>query len=202
MDNSAEAGHIQEDLLDRYASGSLSTDLVPALEEHLLECAGCQSRLRDADEFAGLFTAATSGIEFHPAPWWQRVLPIRIEPIWVAALAMVVLAVPTVRHWNRAGQSPEAEILMESLRGPAETARIPAGKPARLIFDLASGSGSGNCTLRILDTNGAAIQETRTTPAGTRPAASIARLAPGDYWARLYCGTGAELTAEYSLNAK
>jgi hypothetical protein len=199
MGNLTQNGHIEEDLLDRYAMGDLSGDLLPAIEEHLLICTECQSRLRETDEFIAIFTQAVSRIEFRPAPWWKKVLHFRIDPLWIAALAIVILSVPVVRTWNRAQQSPEAEVLMQSLRGPGENAHIAAGKPARLVFDLPS--SSGNCKLRILDSNGAAVQETRTSGAGSRPAASIAGLAAGDYWARLYCGSDDELTAEYSLNA-
>ena len=204
MDNLTENGHIQnghiqEDMLDRYALGGFSSEQLPAIEEHLLICAACQSRLCEADEFINLFTQAASQIEFLPAPWWKRVLHSRFEPVWIAALAIVVLAVPAVRTWNRSGQSPEPEVFLQSLRAPGENAHIAAGKPARLVFDLPS--TTGNCKLRILDTNGAAVQETRTSPAGTRPAASIGGMARGDYWARLYCGSGDELTAEYGLNA-
>jgi hypothetical protein len=193
-----EPGHIEEELLDRYATGSLSADAVPPVEEHLLICAACQSRLREADQFIHLFSLASSQIEFRAVPWWKKALHFRLEPLLVG-LAMVVLAVPVIRVWNRAANEPESEVLMQSLRGPGEGAHVTAGKPARLVFDVPSTSGV--CKLRILDLNGGVIQETRTTAAGTRPAASVNLLAPGDYWARLYCEGNDDLTAEYKLNA-
>jgi hypothetical protein len=199
MNHSTEPGHIEEELLDRYAMGALSADALPGVEEHLLICVACQARLREADQFVHLFSLAASQFEFRAVPWWKKVLHSPFNPLLLAGLAVVLLSVPAVRVWNRDAPAPEAEVLMQSLRGPGEGAHVTAGKPSRLVFDIPSISGV--CKLRILDTNGAVIQETRTAPAGTRPAASVNRLAPGDYWVRLYCEGNNDLTAEYSLNA-
>lgn len=199
MDNSTEPGHIEEELLDRYATGSLSADVLPEVEEHLLLCAECQARLREADQFVYVFSLAAAQIEFRAAPWWKKIRHSLFDPLLLAGLAVVVLTVPVIRVRNRAVRAPEAEVLMQSLRGPGEGAHVTAGKPSRLVFDIPSTSGV--CKLRILDTNGAVIQETRTALAGTRPAASVNRLAQGNYWVRLYCEGNNDLTAEYGLNA-
>jgi len=197
MDHFTQPAHIEEEVLDQYAIGSLSADVLPAVEEHLLFCGECQARLLAADQFVHLFSVAASQIEFRAVPGWRKVLHSFFDPLLLAALAVVVFSVPVIRNWDR--HAPEAEVLMQSLRGPGEGAHVSAGKPSRLVFDIPSTSGV--CQLKILDANGAVIQEARTAPAGSRPAASVNRLTPGDYWVRLYCEDNNDLTAEYSLNA-
>lgn len=47
--------HISEDLLERYAMGTVPEAEQASLEEHLLVCAFCQDRLQIEDDFiAGL----------------------------------------------------------------------------------------------------------------------------------------------------
>jgi anti-sigma factor RsiW len=58
--------HISDDLLDLYAIGTLSTASVAELEEHLLVCEMCRERLRESDEFAGLFRQAATLPEAGP----------------------------------------------------------------------------------------------------------------------------------------
>jgi len=191
--------HIEDDVLEGYAMGVLSADALPALEEHLLFCAECQSRLREADDFLHLFTAAASRVDFKTVPWWRKLLDFRAHPLLIGGLAVILLSIPAIRRWNRSVSAPEAEILLQSFRGSPEGAHVIAGRPARLVFDVPSASGI--CKLRILDTNGVVIQEMLTAAVRMRPTASVNRLAPGDYWARLYCEGNNDLTAEYSLNA-
>jgi hypothetical protein len=54
--------HITEDLLERYAMGTLPEAEQVPLEEHLLVCAFCQDRLQIEDDFiAGLRTMVANG---------------------------------------------------------------------------------------------------------------------------------------------
>jgi hypothetical protein len=192
--------HIPEDYLDRYASGALSVDLLPSVEEHLLSCSACQSRLVEADEFLRLFRLAASEIELNTVPFWKRIFhsgPAK----WAGAAALLAVSLAVVEISFRDAPAPEAIVLMQSLRGPDTGARITAGKPARLVFDLASPVAAGNCKLQIVDEDGAGILETATSPANGRLVASVKGLARGDYWARLYCGDNEELLVEYGLKS-
>jgi hypothetical protein len=199
MDRLTQPAHIEEEVLDQYALGTLSADVVAEVEEHLLSCAHCQTRLREVDQFVHLFSVAASQIEVRPVSGWKKVLTSLPNPLLLAGLAVVALSLPAVRVWNRYAPAPEAEVLMQSLRGPGEGAHVTAGKPLRLVFDTPSTSGV--CKLKILDPDGAVIKDSRTEPAGKRPAVSVNGLAPGDYWVRLYCEGNNDLTAEYSLHA-
>lgn len=52
--------HVAEDKLEAYALGKLSDDLSAPVEEHLLVCSLCQTRLEEADEFIRVMKAAVS----------------------------------------------------------------------------------------------------------------------------------------------
>jgi hypothetical protein len=91
---------------------------------------------------------------------------------------------------------------MQSLRGPSDNARISAGKPATLVFDLDSPATEGNCRMQILDQDGKRVLETGTSLENGHVAAAVGKIARGDYWVRLYARTNGELLAEYSLRAE
>ena len=50
--------HLSDELLDEYALGTLAQEQLAGLEEHLLFCQACQSRLEASDEFTMLFREA------------------------------------------------------------------------------------------------------------------------------------------------
>jgi len=79
--------HIEDELLDRYASGTLPVDAHPAVEEHLLACRFCQSRLVASDEFVVLFRAAAIQPDARPRPGWRPAWSPRAT-IWAAAAVM------------------------------------------------------------------------------------------------------------------
>src|ERR1700687_4868982 len=88
--------HINDELLDQYALGILPEEFLAGVEEHLLICEECQSRLDASDEFAMLFRAAAVQPDArsqrrwrmfwnHPAASWTAAA--------VAVLAILLLAV-------------------------------------------------------------------------------------------------------------
>ena len=52
------APHIEDNFLDQYAAGTLPPARLEGVEEHLLQCPDCQSRLDASDKFAILFRTA------------------------------------------------------------------------------------------------------------------------------------------------
>ena len=69
--------HIEETQMDLYAMGILSGDLLPAVEEHLLACPTCQSRLVETDGFLRVFRPAVTQVEPSPVPLWAKILQAR-----------------------------------------------------------------------------------------------------------------------------
>lgn len=80
--------HLPEDVLELYAMGKLSNlDCVP-LEEHLLICTPCQTRLMAVDEFVRVIRAATSSLASHqPAR-------IGVQSAYALGLAGILFILP------------------------------------------------------------------------------------------------------------
>ena len=117
--------------------GTLPGAAIPQVEEHLLSCSLCQSRLVETDDFLIHFRAAATQVELQPASFWQRFLNAQ-RLIWggsaVAAAALVLLLVSPASR--RLSKPQPATVLMQSLRGPEEQAQIAKGSPSLLIFDV------------------------------------------------------------------
>lgn len=54
--------HPSDDIIELYALGRLSEELVPPFEEHLLVCARCQDALQSEDMFFQSITHSDSSI--------------------------------------------------------------------------------------------------------------------------------------------
>jgi anti-sigma factor RsiW len=194
--------HIPDDQIDRYAAGNLLAALEIPVEEHLLICSACQSKLVTADEFSKLFRLAVSEIGPTPATWWQRVFR-RPALKWGGITALVSVSAALMVMPAGPSHSSEAVIAMQSLRGPGMGARILSGSRARLVFDMPAPAEVANaCKVQIIDRLGKRVLETGTTRSDGQLTASIKSLKRGDYWARLYCGSDGGLTAEYSLTSQ
>src|SRR5712692_4667964 len=80
--------HIEENLLDQYASGTLSAESTAELEEHLLVCSICQSRLVDADELLLLFREAATLEDACVTPRWRDAFAFRTS-FWSGTAAVL-----------------------------------------------------------------------------------------------------------------
>jgi hypothetical protein len=192
------APHIDEDVLDRYASGSLRPELLAAIEEHLLTCPDCQTRLIAVDEFIGLFRAAATQPDARPQPAWQRLFNAR----WIGAAAVVaaVLALVFV-EFPRPRMMP-ATVFMQSLRGPEAVAAVTAGKPVRLVFDLTPTGAVRDYEVQIVDLLGTQVLAIPVEFNNGQLSVLIPKLGVGSYWARIYRRANSELIAEYGLRAE
>jgi hypothetical protein len=197
--------HIEEDVLDQYAMGTLSGELIPQVEEHLLSCGLCQTRLVQTDEFLTLFSAAAIQPEAWPLPHSRRGLFYR-SGLWTGAAAVaglaVVLFISVPQKHGRDMEKPTM-VMMESLRGPASQTRVASGRPLLLVFDLPATSPSGPYEFEAVDTAGRMVFHTRTEESNGRVAGLFPKPAPGSYWIRVYRTVPVrELLAEYGLDAQ
>ena len=118
------APHIEENVLDRYAMGTLPAESIPKVEEHLLDCFFCQSRLVETDEFLVYFRAAATQVDLRPVPLWQRLLSAQ-RLLWggsaVVAAGLMLLLTPSIPQQMR---PQPAIVMMQSLRGPEARTQI------------------------------------------------------------------------------
>jgi len=73
--NTGWSDHISADALEAYAMGKLSLNESVPLEEHLLICSQCQTRLEQTDEYIQVIQAAASDLSRRPASNLRRFLP-------------------------------------------------------------------------------------------------------------------------------
>jgi anti-sigma factor RsiW len=189
--------HINDDRLDLYAMGRLSAEALAEVEEHLLVCEACQFRLRQSDEFALLFRQAAAQPEARPKSRWAGIWR---RPVGLAAAAAAMVAVLVVVTRREGSPVAPAIVSMQSLRGPEAPARVDAGRPAILVFDIET-SAPGSYEARLVDRQGNEVRKARTAAQDGRLAVPLEGLPTGSYWVRVYRTGESDPIAEYGLQA-
>lgn len=192
--------HADDDQLDRYSMGTLEGEAVPAVEEHLLECAACRERLRQSDEFSALFREAATLPEARPRRFWTSSWVRRAAGGAAAVAAMAAVLLVGTR---RDGGSPVAPVIvtLQALRGPESAAEIQAGHPAILLFDIET-PARGSYEARIFNRSGDEVLKPPTDVREGRLSVSVESLAKGLYWVRVYRAGSVDPITEYGLRAR
>ncbi len=189
--------HLDDDLLDQYALGSLPAESLAAVEEHLLGCRFCQARVTEADDFLQLFRAAATQPDVRRVPMLRRLFSARLIR-WTAVVVATAACLVLFSNIRKAPPSPTT-VMLQALRGPENSVVISAGKPVRLVFDITP-HASEAYVAHIVDPIGKAVLK---APLGLKEGhlvLLIEKLGPGYYWVRVYRGT--EPVAEYALRAE
>jgi hypothetical protein len=195
------APHIDDDLLDQYAIGTLSRESTHALEEHLLACSLCQSRLRQADEFRSVFSAAAAQVETSRLSGRIPAVLVRTGA-WAGAAALVGAALFLISVAPEAPRSPAATVFLQALRGP-DRAIVSAGKPVLLVFDVPATADAAKYEIEVVNPVGAEVLKTGAELKDGRVAGVLRNLRTGSYWVRVYrTESSRELVAEYGLRAE
>jgi anti-sigma factor RsiW len=189
--------HINDDELDLYALGRLSSEALPQVEEHLLVCEACQIRLRQSDEFTALFRHAAAQPDARPKSHWARLWR---RPVGLAAAAAAMLAVLVVVTRREGSPVAPAIVSMQSLRGPEAPARVDSGRPAILVFDIET-SSPASYEARLVDREGNELRKPRTAAQDGRLTVPLEALPEGSYWVRVYRAGESDPIAEYGLQA-
>jgi hypothetical protein len=195
--------HIEENLLDQYALGTLSAESIAELEEHLLVCSICQSRLVEVDELLLLFREAAPLENTRTTSRWWNAFAFRTSLLsGTAAVLSTLLIMLITGDSHRARLSP-AILLMESLRGPEAGPVMTSATPSLLVFDVAAPANPADYEIEIVDAVGNQVLKRGAEVRDGRLAVLVDRLARGSYWVRVYRQQPArELFAEYSLRAE
>jgi anti-sigma factor RsiW len=194
--------HIEENLLERYAMGPLPEQILAVLEEHLLVCPDCQSRLVRLDEFVAAFREVASKIQSRPARGWT---PLRRFPRLAWAVPAAALAAALLLMIFKPGTTPAAPAIvhMQALRGPEALARIAAGQPALLVFDVPETGAPVKYEVEVVDPNGAPVLTVESESHAGQLSVPVRKLGRGSYWVRVYQHLpGRRLLEEYALRVK
>ena len=195
--------HIEEDLLDEYAVGTLTAGAIAEIEEHLLVCSFCQKRLVETDEFVTIFRSAATQLNTRPASAWKRQTRFRIVS-WAGATAAAAALLAFLISEERSNMHlPPATVLMQSPRG-AEVAHTASGRSCLLVFDLAISATTADYEITIVDAAGNEILKTAAEVRNGQLNLLVQKLARGSYWVRVYRKHAhrEQLVAEYGLRAE
>ncbi len=193
MEDTRPGGHFSEDRLELYAFNRMPEPECARLEEHLLVCGTCQSRLSEIDGYIGVMKVAA--VEPRKKPPERSRKLILTSPLWVGGLvliAAVLFYTPPPR------QTQPSEIELQSQRGSASLmAHGLAGAPLSLSIDATSLPKMPAYRLEVVNAEGGQVWQASVASEGNRIRTSVQRnLKPGTYWVRLY---GDSLLREYGL---
>ena len=167
-----------------------------AVEEHLLVCAACQTRLDEVETFT---LAMRQAITDEPvaevrAGWFTWLRPPRPALIWASGFALVVLAAGLYLRTGRSGSvMPVAALELTAMRGDVQSVGVAQETDIKL-GDVPVEAG---LRVEVVDATGGTVwSSARGADAGRLKIAK--ELEQGSYFVRLYDG-GGKLLHEYGF---
>lgn len=193
--------HGTDDQLEAYALGRLGGSELAVLEEHLIVCPECRSRLSQIESFStGMKQALAATPAAHgPVPkrpaWsgWLRRPAVSMTAALVASVAIISIIS------NRPKVAPVLSLTLTSTRG-----EMPVTAPAReLDLTLANSPTDGGVfRVEILNVVGETVWSglAQSTASGIQ-LKTQREIPPGDYFVRLYAASG-DVLREYGFRVK
>jgi anti-sigma factor RsiW len=188
--------HIEETTLERYSIGSLEEEAAAEVEQHLLLCETCQTRVTEADAYIHAIKAAVPGLP--PEPERQR-WSFRILLPAFAVCALLVAA--AVVRFSPSVERPPTPIALYAMRGADVQARGPARRPLLLRPDLTGLPAASSYQLDLVNASGSLAWRGVLSNQGQPPGAIVPPLSRGFYFLRV-SSTSGELLREYSLELR
>ena len=186
-----EGSHLTEDALEVYALGRLSSEEdIAVVEEHILVCGYCQTRLEKMDGFVAAAVAGAKSVAADPAPDKSR----NYLPIAIAASAALMVFLPGVFEQN----NQQASIDLVAVRNETKLT-APAHKSLNLKPDL-TGLSATAYDWELSGINGQIQSSGKLDLSSGRLV--ISGLDAGQYWLRLKTAGQQEVLREFSLLVK
>jgi anti-sigma factor RsiW len=177
--------HIEENLLEQYAMGVLAEQPRAALDEHLLGCPDCQSRLVQLDAFLAAFRPVVLQMKKHPVTG-QKQFRSFSQLVWLSSAAALAACLLFLILKPGAQPAAPAIIQMQALRGPESAARLTAGQSAVLVFDVSGQAQPARYEIEVVDNSGKAVWTIETEAKGATLNVPLRALESGSYWVRVY----------------
>ena len=193
--------HPTEDLLEEYGFRRVREPALARLEEHLLVCATCQSRLEELDEYAALMKSALAGFEqshkahaADPRSWLTQftrhwfTLPGLPQAGAILAGVLLLAVAGAAISWRAKPVLETATVQLIAFRGgESGFSSAPSGRPLDLTVDGASLPAAPGYTLELVSQTGRTIWTGEARFAGAKLSAHVGSgPGPGVYWVRLY----------------
>lgn len=192
--------HPSDDELELYSMGRAPEPESIGMEEHILVCARCQDRLREADEFVALMKETTkeiarregdalSGPAERHGVFWLRPLASLPGPAFAAMAAVVVLTVGVAIYQMerpQPGGSGEVAVDLVASRGVEAPSISASHAPSvRLSMDTA-GLPGGRLDVTLVSEQGSPVWMGSAQSENNRATAVVSKnLRAGHYFARI-----------------
>lgn len=187
--------HVKDEELERYSLAGADGEEFAQLEEHLLICEACRTRLEEYDVIAhSMAGAAAQWRSEHPRSEPKRRLMVRLL-LPLAAVLLLVLGAVLINPAGIRNHEPAVAVALIANRGAATGSHAPARQPLDLRPDLTGVAPFLHYDLEVVDRVGGKIARERTD--GRTPT-RIPGLQSGMYFVRLYSPSG-DLLREYAL---
>ena len=188
--------HLDEESLELYCLGKLSAQQIDEVEDHLLICPQCRSRLEETEEFLITFRKAVQELDAEATQpsWLQRLLeklggyvtaplPVRVGAVAAAAALLAVILIPR-------SEQPATPVMvtLEAVRSASiGQPTVPAAVPLQLRLDTKGLPAEASYLVQIVDHEGSLVWQGTVSMVDAYLQVEFADGLPaGTYWVRLY----------------
>ncbi|MDZ4802391.1 MAG: zf-HC2 domain-containing protein [Bryobacteraceae bacterium] len=195
--------HLSSESLEEYVLGRAAASEAARINEHLFECDDCYQRYEQETELLVALRNATPAPQEVTAavPFWSR---LTMPGPLLAGASAVVLLIFFVPRLSETPMSP-AFAELSAYRSAGAAISAPANRNLVLRLDTtgldATGLGpASQFRAEMADSTGQAVWSGNAVQKDGRWEAIVdKRMAPGQYWVRLYAGANSDLLREFSL---
>jgi len=195
--------HAAEADLEGYSTQTLSLEASARVEEHLLICETCRSRLLEADDYAAAMKTAAQYFPrqvrapaLEPSRWrwpWPYLIPAAAA---AAIIGIAVIAAPFTRH---PAAAPFA-VSLQTMRGP-QRSEAPSRRPISLQLDLNGLAASPSYRIEMVDQSGNRVWQGAIANPASAAAVTVPPQKRGMYFVRVALPSG-ETLREYGLEIR
>ncbi len=203
----ASVEHITEEQLEKYHLQQLSEAAAVAVEDHLLLCEHCQTKLEDLEVFIKSFRAVAPILARQDAreqrggivDWLRRQLQNPFAALALSAVAALALFLVPLRWSTSAAPGPLATIELQAVRA-GFVPQAPTGRPLRFRLDLSGLPPSASFRAEFTQDNGKTITNLTLSLSQTTNALDLPEgLTVGRYWLRIYSPQQSEPLREFGF---
>jgi hypothetical protein len=192
-----EDRHLEENVVESYAMGSLRGDSAAQVEMHLMGCETCRDRVSAADAYVHAMKTAAPRLPAE-SKWSHFTFRILFPAMALGALLITAVA---IRLAPLGRNQPAVTIQLLATRGTDAQARGPARRVLLLQPDLSGLPASQAFRIEMVNNFGLIVWR-GTLAAQPQPAGSLVPAQPrGVYFVRVFMPSG-ELLREYALDLR
>jgi len=189
--------HMDPDEMERYSLGNTSEDELAGLEEHLLVCESCRSRIDETDQYVASMTRAAAEFRRLDSPAranWNVAHMFRL----LALAAGIIIVAGLAWRWFGSPQAMFAVNLIATRANGSESI-APAGRPLQLHPDLTGLAPAPSYRVEVVDAGGAQVW--RGDLVSPHDSVSVPHQPAGTYFVRIYSAAGT-LLREFGLEIR